>query len=280
MSHSIGAPLPLSRPWNCHNEGPPGWDCAGNRGLILEYWVVAGLAAFLMGLSKGGVPMIALLSVPLMSLFMEPAMAAGLLLPIYIVTDWYAVYLYRKAFSARNLKILIPGAICGILGGYFAVAHVSGDLVKLLVAGIGLSYLINSLRRSLSRIERPAKTADVPRGVFWGALAGLTSYISHAGGPPFQAYVLPQKLDKMVYLGTTTIFFATVNFLKLPPFILAGQITWESSSQAVWLAPMALAGAWSGATIARILPERVFFLLVEIALALVSFKLLYEVIFG
>lgn len=244
----------------------------------MEYWIVAGLAAFLMGLAKGGVPMIALLSVPLMSLFMDPAHAAGLLLPIYIVADMYAVYLFRRAFSLRNLQILLPAAVVGIGLGFAAVSYVSVDLTKLLVAGIGLSYLYTALRNRFSRVAVPPRPADVPRGLFWGALAGLTSYISHAGGPPFQAYVLPQKLDKMVYLGTTTIFFTVVNILKVPPFILAGQITWDSAAQAMWLAPFALAGAWSGAFISRILPDRVFFLIVEIALAVVSAKLLYEVL--
>ncbi|MDV7141159.1 sulfite exporter TauE/SafE family protein [Tropicimonas sp. TH_r6] len=246
----------------------------------MEFWLVAGLAAYLMGLSKGGVPMISMLAVPLMTLFMDPAHAAGLLLPIYIVADWYAIYLFRKAFSVRNLKIMLPGAVIGVLTGYVAVAHVPGDFVKLLVAGIGLSYLFNSLRARFASAEPAAREADVPRGLFWGALAGLTSYISHAGGPPFQAYVLPQKLDKMVYLGTTTIFFAAVNLMKFPPFILAGQVTWDSFLQALWLAPAALAGAWSGALIARILPPKVFFLLIEVALAVVSLKLLYEVFLG
>ena len=244
----------------------------------MEYWIVAGLAAYLMGLSKGGVPMIALLSVPLMSLFMDPARAAGLLLPIYIVADMYAVYLFRKAFSARNLKILLPGAVVGILIGFAAVSYVPSDATKLFVAAIGLFYLGNALHQRLLKRTIPARPADVPRGVIWGTIAGLTSYISHAGGPPFQAYVLPQKLDKMVYLGTTTIFFTVVNLLKVPPYILAGQITWDSAAQAAWLAPMALAGAWSGAAISRRLPEHVFFLLVEIALAIVSAKLLYEVL--
>ena len=114
--------------------------------------------------------------------------------------------------------------------------------------------------------------------MFWGTVAGLTSYISHAGGPPYQAYVLPQKLDKMVYLGTTTIFFTVVNLLKVPPFILAGQITWDSATQAIWRAPFALAGAWTGSRISRALPERIFYMLIEIALAVVSVKLLYEVL--
>lgn len=222
--------------------------------------------------------MIAILAVPLMSLFMDPALAAGLLLPIYIVADMYAVYLFRKAFSARNLKILLPGAIVGILIGFAAISYVPGNAGKLLVALIGLYYLANALLKRLSKTPVAARPADVPRGLFWGTIAGLTSYISHAGGPPFQAYVLPQKLDKLVYLGTTTIFFTTVNLIKVPPFILAGQITWESAGQAAWLAPFALAGAWSGSKIARALPDHIFFVLIEIALALVTFKLLYEVL--
>ena len=247
---------------------------------VAQFWIIAGLAAYLMGLSKGGVPMIAILSVPLLSLFMDPALAAGLLLPIYITTDMYAVYLFRKAFSVRNLKILLPAGACGVGLGFLAVSYVPGDAIKLLVAGIAMSYLLYSLRRRVSKREFPPKPADVPRGLIWGALSGMTSYISHAGGPPYQAYVLPQRLDKLTYLGTTTIFFSAVNLLKVPPYIVAGQITSDSVGQAVWLIPCALAGAWSGAKIARLLPERVFFLLVEIALAGVSVKLVWEVLAG
>ncbi|PRY26364.1 hypothetical protein CLV78_101459 [Aliiruegeria haliotis] len=246
----------------------------------MDFWIVAGLAAFLMGLSKGGVPMIAMLSVPIMSLYMEPALAAGLLLPIYNIADLHAIYLFRKAFSLRILKIMLPGAVVGIFTGYMAVAYVPPDFAKLLVAAIGLSYLFNALRNRLRAREVPPRDADVPRGLIWGALAGLASYISHAGGPPFQAYVLPQKLDKMVYLGTTTIFFTVVNAMKVPPFILAGQITMDSFLQAIWLAPLALLGAGSGAVIARMLSDRVFFILIEVALAAVSFKLLFEVFWG
>ncbi|MGR3795430.1 sulfite exporter TauE/SafE family protein [Vannielia sp. SX4] len=246
----------------------------------MEFWIVAALAAFMMGLSKGGVPMLAMLSVPLMSLFMDPALAAGLLLPLYIVADWYAVYLFRRAFSAKLLKIMLPGAVAGIVAAFFAVSVVPGDAIKLLVAGIGIYYLVGSVKGRFANQAPAPREADVPRGVFWGTLAGFTSYISHAGGPPFQAYVLPQKLDKMVYLGTVTIFFSVVNLLKVPPYVMAGQITGASLGEAVWLAPFALAGAWSGSRVARWLPEKVFYLLVEVALAVVSGKLVWEVLVG
>ncbi len=246
----------------------------------MDYWIVAIIAAYLMGLSKGGVPMIAMLSVPLMSLFMDPAHAAGLLLPIYIVADMYAVWLFRKDFSVRNLVILLPPAVLGIAIAYFTVTLVPVWTMKLLVAAIGFYYLFNAIRKRLSRQEHPARPADVPRGIFWGTLTGITSYLAHAGGPPYQSYVLPQRLSKMTYLGTNAIFFSAVNLLKVPPFILAGQITWDSAGQAAWLAPAALLGAWSGSKIARRLPEKAFFLLVEIALAVVSIKLVYEVVVG
>jgi len=247
-------------------------------GDAMQFWAVASLAAFLMGLSKGGVPMIAILAVPLMSLFMDPALAAGLLLPIYVVADVYAVWLFRRAFSARNLKILLPAAVVGILIGFFTVTIVPVWTMKLLVAIVAIYYLFNAVRKRFSARETRPLPADVPRGLFWGTLAGLTSYIAHAGGPPYQSYVLPQRLEKKTYLGTNAIFFAAVNLMKVPPFILAGQITWDSAGQAIWLIPAALAGAFAGSKIARWLPEKAFFRLVEIALALIALQLLYEVI--
>lgn len=244
----------------------------------MTYWIVACLAAFLLGMSKGGMPVIAILAVPLMALFMDPIVAAGLLLPLYIIADCYAVYLFRHAYSVPNLRLLLPASVVGICAGYFAVAYVPVDAIKLLLSFIGFSYLAQAMARRLSKTETPPRPADTPRGLIYGALSGLTSYISHAGGPPYQAYVLPQKLDKLVYLGTTTIFFACVNLMKLPAFMLAGQVNWQSMSQSVWLIPAALTGAFSGAWISKKLPQHIFFALVEIALAIVSVKLLSEVV--
>ena len=244
----------------------------------MTFWIVACLAAYILGLSKGGIPAIAILSVPLLSLFMDPARAAGLLLPLYLLADLYAIYLFRHAFSVRNLKILMPAGLIGVTIAFFTVSSVPGDLVKLLLAVIGFSYIITANLKRWRKIDSPPRPADVPRGLFWGTLAGITSYIAHSGGPPYQAYVLPQKLEKMQYLGTTTILFAFINLIKLPPYIIAGQVDWDSAAQGVWLAPCALAGAWSAAQINKKLSQRVFYIVVEVALGVVSAKLLYEVV--
>ena len=245
--------------------------------MSLTFWIVAGLSAFLMGLSKGGVPMVSILSVPLMSIFMPPAAAAGLLLPLYLVADAYAIYLYRGSFSSRNLKILLPSAFVGVAVGFVSVAYISGDFVKLLLVGISVGYLLNSLKRRLAAVRLDVSRPPVSRGLFWGTLAGLTSYISHAGGPPYQAYVLPQRLPRPTYLGTTTIFFAAMNTMKMPAFIVAEQVTWVALQQAVFLIPLALLGAWSGMYFLRRLDDSIFYTVVEIALAVVLVKLLFDV---
>jgi uncharacterized membrane protein YfcA len=242
----------------------------------VAFWIAAGAATFFVGMSKGGLPMMAMMGVPILSIFIAPAAAAGLLLPMYILADVYAVWLFRGHYSARNLKILIPASALGIFVAFLLISRVPVEATKLVVALIGLGYLADALRKRLTG-DVAARPADVPRGLFWGALAGFTSYISHAGGPPFQAYTLPQKMPKMTFAGTATITFACINWMKLPPYILAGQVSWESLRQIAVLAPLALIGAWSGYRVTRWLPERAFFALVNVALGLLCLKLLAEV---
>jgi len=242
--------------------------------LSVTFWVLAYLAAFFVGCSKGGLQLLGLLSVPLLSLVIPAGAAAGLILPIYILSDWYGLWLYRHEYSKRNILILIPAGIIGIGIGW-ALAHVTNeDMVKVLVAAIGVAYCVDAVLKSRRVIE--PKPADVPRGLFWGTLAGFTSFVSHAGGPPYNMYVLPQRLPKMVYAGTTTIIFAAVNLLKLPPYWILGQVNASSLWICLYLAPMSLFGAWAGYKLTGILPEKLFFRTVEAALILVAILLLRE----
>ena len=243
--------------------------------LHLSFWVAALLAAFLVGASKGGLPLVGVLAVPLLSLVMSPVMAAGLLLPIYIVSDVYGLWLYRQSYSMLNIKILLPASIVGILIGWAAARHTDDHMVKLVVAVIGLAYCIDALLKA--RRDIAPKPADIPRGAFWGTIAGFTSFVSHSGGPPYQMYVLPQKLDKMTYAGTTIILFAIINLLKVPPYWLLGQINVNSLETCLLLAPMSLFGAWAGFRATKVLPEKLFFRVVEVALFAVSLMLLWDV---
>lgn len=238
------------------------------------FWALALLTSFVVGSAKGGLPLLGLLAVPMLSLVMPAGAAAGLLLPIYIISDVYGLWIYRHEYDKRNLAILIPAAALGIVIGW-ATAHITNeDVVKLFVAMIGIAYCLDTITKAWRVV--PSKPADLPRGIFWGTVAGFTSFVSHAGGPPFNMYALPQKMPKMIYAGTSTILFAAVNLMKLPPYIALGQVNMGSLQIVAWLAPIALFGAWAGYRLTRVVPEKLFFRLVEVALLVVSLLLVKE----
>jgi uncharacterized protein len=244
----------------------------------LWFWSLAILATFLVGASKGGLPGVGVLGVPVLAQATSPVVAAGLLLPLLIISDWYGLWMYRKNFNLRLIKLMVATGCIGLLAGW-AMAHITNDaVVKLIVGVIGLSYFVDALLK-LKRDVKPA-TESIPRATFWGAIAGFTSFVAHAGGPPYQMYVLPLKLDKMTYAGTTTIVFAIINVLKLPPYFMLGQINLTSLEVCAWLTPVALLGAFAGFHLTKTLPEKLFFRLVEIALFLLSLKLVYDGISG
>ena len=240
----------------------------------IVYWSLALAASFFVGASKGGLPLVGLLSVPLLSLVMPAGLAAGLILPIYILSDLYGLWIYRREYDTRNIAILVPAGAIGICIGW-ATAHVTNeDMVKFFVAIIGLAYCLDAVTKTWRVV--PSKSADVPRGLFWGTIAGFTSFVSHAGGPPYNIFVLPQKLPKMVYAGTTTIVFAIVNLMKLPPYWFLGQVNVASLEKCLVLGPVSLVGAYLGYEFTKILPTKLFFRAVEIALFLVSVLLIQE----
>ncbi|WP_029349807.1 sulfite exporter TauE/SafE family protein [Bosea sp. 117] len=239
----------------------------------IAFALAAGAAAFAVGTGKGGVPMIGMLAVPILSLVMPPIAAAGLLLPVYVVSDMFGVWAYRREYSGRNLAILAPSAAVGIAVGWATASIVSEAFVLLMVGIIGVSFCLASW---FGRRSAEPHRADVPRGLFWGAVAGFTSFVTHAGGPPYQMYVVPQRLPKMVYAGTSTILFAAINWMKVPPYWALGQFSPGNLKVALLVMPVAIVATFVGVRLTRTIPERLFYRLVMAALFLLSLKLLYD----
>jgi uncharacterized membrane protein YfcA len=242
------------------------------------FYAMALIAAVLVGASKGGLPVVGMLGVPVLALATSPVHAAGLLLPIFVVTDLFGLWAYRREFDRRNLMILIPASILGIAIGWATASIVSESLVTLMVGLIGLAFSLNYWLRARHRVT--PHSADVPRGLFWGTVSGFTSFVSHAGAPPYQMYVLPQRLDKMIYAGTTTILFAIVNAVKLVPYWALGQLSLANLKTVAALFPFAIAATFAGVRLTRIIPQDLFFRLVIGALFVISLKLIYDAAFG
>ena len=239
-----------------------------------HYLMWAALAAGMVGLSKGGLPTIGMLSVPILSLFMSPINAVVMLLPIYIISDMVGLWLYRKNFSAINLKILIPAGVVGVLVGWLAASLVSEAVVKMMIGLMGVGFVLNAWYKRQG--EQAASPARWGWGSLWGVISGFSSFISHAGGPPFQVFLLPQKLPKLVFAGTSTLFFAVINLVKLAPYHQLRPYDTEQMMGAVVLIPFALIGTVVGAYLTRKIADDWFFKAVQVGLLAISLKLIYD----
>src|SRR5271157_5131550 len=156
----------------------------------LNFYLVAVPAVIVLGLSKGGFTGLSSLAMPMLSLVTSPIRAAAIVLPVLIVQDWVSVWAFRRDFSPRNLIILVPSSMIGIAAGWLLAARVSEDAVRLAVGVISIAFVVYMLGRD--RLSRaPVEKPGLSGGLLWGSLAGFTSFISHAGSPPFQVYVMP-----------------------------------------------------------------------------------------
>jgi hypothetical protein len=238
-------------------------------------WVLAVAAAVLVGLSKGGLPVVSMLAVPMLALVMSPVAAAGLLLPVYVVSDMFGLWAWRKAYDRRVLAIVAPAAVLGIGLGWATASMVSDRMVGGLVGLIGTLFALNAIIRPRIGGAREARPGP---GIFWGTITGFTSFVSHSGGPPWQIYALPLGMDKLVFAGTSTILFAWINAVKLVPYYALGQLSGESLQLAVLLmAPAALA-VLAGVRLVRVIPQDKFFRIVTWALLAMSLSLLWKAV--
>jgi uncharacterized membrane protein YfcA len=184
--------------------------------MISDPWFYAAAipALIVLGLSKGGFAGIGTLATPIVVLAVSPVQAASILLPILVVQSLYSIYVRRRHWDAFILRVLLPGACIGILVGNLLAARLPEAEVGLAVGQISIVFGLRQLM-SRSAASGPSERPRVALGWFWGALSGFTSMISHAGGPPFQIDVMPQRLESRVFVATSVLFFAVVNWMKV-----------------------------------------------------------------
>ena len=239
------------------------------------FYLAAIPAVVLLGLSKGGFSALGALAIPILALAISPVKAAAITLPLMVAQDWVGVWAFRRDFDARNLLIMIPGSLIGIAAGWFLAAGVNEDAVRLTVGLVSIGFVVFMLARDRIAGDVPAKPYVAP-GVFWGALSGFTSFVSHAGAPPFMVYVLPQKLSPRAFAGTSTIFFATVNLLKVPPYFVLGQFSADNLYASATLFPVAIAATFAGVWLVRRVSAARFYNAVLLLTFLIGVKLTYD----
>ena len=239
------------------------------------FWLLAVLAAIFVGLGKGGLPVVAVLGVPTLSLVMPTITAASLLLPVYIVSDIFALYAYRRDYEKEVLKVSFVGMTIGVIIGW-GTAHLLIEWVVTFLIGLMGSGFAFTLLWKRNESQGSIKSLSYKKGYFWCTIAGFTSFISHNGGPPWQIFTLPLRLSKTVFVGTSVIAFSYCNAIKLIPYYFLGQISIQSLKLAVFLMIPACIAVYSGVLIIKRIPEKLFFKIIAYALLIISIKLIWD----
>ncbi|MFZ6775030.1 sulfite exporter TauE/SafE family protein [Undibacterium sp. SXout7W] len=243
-------------------------------------WAVAAFAVLITGISKSGLGgALGGLAVPFLSMWMSPRNAAAVMLPILITMDMVGIRAWSGKADWHDLKLLVPGAVLGILLGTFAFGVMSDQLVKSAIGLIAVGFTLDRLVRKRGRTPADQR----PPGIFgWlsGMVAGFTSTLAHAGGPPVMIYLLSWRQPRDTFVATTVFFFFVINLAKLPFYIGLGLFSLETLKMSAILLPLVPIGVWTGMRVLRLIPERPFYLFATAALGLSGIKLLWDGIMG
>jgi len=241
-----------------------------------QFYLFAIPAVLLIGLAKGGFTGFGALGMPLIALAIDPVRGAAILLPILIVQDVVGVTAFRKSWDGHVLAVMLPGAIVGVVIGWWFAASVSSDAILAMVGAISILFGVYRLW-----IERGGRIAASSRSPAWvgglfGVATGFTSQIAHAGGPPFQMWVMPRQLPRDVLVGTSAIFFAALNWIKVPAYVALGQFTRENALATLVLLPLAILASLAGVKLVRKLPAERFYTIIYALMVVAGAKLLWD----
>lgn len=243
----------------------------------LAFYLLAIPVVLLVGMSKGGFGGgLGTLAVPTLALVVDPRVAAGILLPILCAMDLVSLWSFRGAWDKANLKIMLPWAMLGLLGGALTFQYMSADMMRLMIGLMALYFVGHYLwgKYLLQRLK--AQPRSYWRGGFWGGVSGYVSYIAHAGGPPIAIYLLPQHLPKTVFVSTTVLFFSVVNYTKLVPYAWFGQLNIGNLTTALILLPFAPLGVRLGVYLHHRVSDKWFYWSCYALLAVAGLKLVVE----
>jgi len=244
--------------------------------LELSGWIIVALCAMMIGLSKTGIPGVAILVVPLMAIAIPARQSVGVLLGILILADIFAVAYHRhNARWGHVLRLLLP-AIAGIVAGYFVLRLIKDDnQLKPIIGGIVLVMLGAHYWRTRTRVKDAAIPAKWWFAAALGFMAGVTTMMANAAGPVMVIYLLAMRLEKIEFVGTQAWFFFVVNWLKVPFSSNLKMMTAASVKLDLMMLPFIAFGAVIGIFFLKRIPQKAFTAVVQVLAAAAAVKLLF-----
>lgn len=247
----------------------------------LLFLTVFALTAWMIGLSKGGLGgTLGALATPLMALVMPAHQVIGLLLPVLMFADVFAVAFHWGYWERRLLLLLLPGSLVGVILGTLFLSRVSPHVLKLTLGLITLIFAVYKLGEGRIQRRLPYRSAAW-HGYLAGGVAGFSSTLAHNGGPPASIYLLLQGISPRAFIATSAVFFAILNWLKVPFYWQAGLFDARLLAQVV-LPAVALVptGVWVGRWLGLRLPQRRFEQVIVFLLLVTGLLLVYQAVPG
>ena len=247
---------------------------------VLEFnwqFFAVGIPAILFaGISKGGFGSgAAFVGSAILALVVPPGAALGIALPLLMLIDAATLKPYWGKWHWPSAKGVIIGALPGVAIAALIYAAVDADVFRILIGLICLVFVAFQFSRARGWLTVPTLTFSRPLARLAGIVAGFTSFISHAGGPPVAVFLLSQGFGKTTYQATTVISFWAINWIKVVPYAYLGIFSWSSLMGSLVLAPFALIGAWIGVRAHRFVPERLFFGITYVLLVATGLRLIW-----
>lgn len=200
------------------------------------YWVAA-FVVLLIGFSKGGFGgTLGVLATSLMALILPANEVIGLLLPLLILADVFAVISYWREWDWKLIVLMTPGAVVGVTVGTFFITSAP---IHVLAVTLGIIVLLFALYKIFEALlfRSLAYQAHAWQGILTGILAGLFSALAHTGGPPVSIYLILRRISTRTFNATTALFFATLNWIKVPYYFYANLFDFQRSRSLIWLLP-------------------------------------------
>ncbi|HZN59098.1 MAG TPA: sulfite exporter TauE/SafE family protein [Planctomycetota bacterium] len=236
-------------------------------------WCLAVIAALCVGLAKGGFVGIGLFTIILMAEIAPARESTGLVLPLLICGDVFAVLMYRRHAQWKHIFRTLPVAMAGVVLGWIVMPRIPADSFRKVIGWILLTMIALQFLQRL----RPNAFRGVleSRGFGWsmGAWSGFTTMLANAAGPVMTLYLLAVNLPKLEFVGTGAWFFLVINAFKVPFSWQLGLIGGTSLALNLVLVPAVLAGLMVGRRLIALVPQKQFEGILLVLAALASLRL-------
>ncbi len=234
-------------------------------------WLIAITTAVFIGLAKTGIPGLSILAIPLMAKYFPARASTGIVLPMLMCADLFAVTYYRRHAVWFHLFRLMPWTILGVVIGYLAMGRVNDAQLKpiigiIILAIVGTNFLLSNRREK-----------SMPKSLWFaagtGVAAGITTMMANASGAIISIYFLAMQIPKTEFIGTSSWYYLILNWFKVPFSTSLGLITTESLQLAFTIFPAVAAGALFGIFILKHMAEKKFGIIVQTLAAVTAVEL-------